>query len=547
MLENLRVDAGRVFVIPFANASAATHNEPQEAHPQRVVVRDARAGRAPSASAPASPIPSTSGPIPRSTCSPSPAPILAGSETRNLNRAYPGIPDGNLTERVAWAHHRAHPARGHRPVLRPARVLARVPGGQRHRGVGGQPGHRVDRHDHPADRGLGLLARAVPAELPRAEPPRVDGPHEHAAHPAGSDQRRPWAGCGGAPTPNWPWWARTSSTWWPRASGALYVPFDENGIPIEMRIGRHLAAIAAIVDAFNTLNPDRSHHRRRLAPAGGPDRERLRAVSALRPRTKVSARRPPRCPATGTDPAPARTGRRASAVAGEIACSIAADRLAAVSRDLHHRHDPHRDVDGIGMAAADRGIRKQDVDHGRVRIEELRDRDAPRGERLPPRLQGVAVVGAVEAHVQGTVHTAGGSQRVVHVGVDQERGLHAVEALLDVDASSGQAWRTMRSGAIPRSTRAGRVRALFHRGLGGEDDDVGPRSAGRHPLRDQVDSALDDADDGRPRRGGELRVVVQDRQGVAGDENDVRGVALLHVLERPAEDADLVLAPGRLL
>jgi hypothetical protein len=39
--------------------------------------------------------------------------------------------------------------------------------------------------------------------------------------------------------------------------GLLYVPFDSEGIPIERRIARHLAAIAAIVDAYNTLVPER--------------------------------------------------------------------------------------------------------------------------------------------------------------------------------------------------------------------------------------------------------------------------------------------------
>ena len=42
------------------------------------------------------------------------------------------------------------------------------------------------------------------------------------------------------------------------AIGAVNVPFDEDGIPIERRIARDLAAIAAIVEAFNLLNPDRA-------------------------------------------------------------------------------------------------------------------------------------------------------------------------------------------------------------------------------------------------------------------------------------------------
>lgn len=39
---------------------------------------------------------------------------------------------------------------------------------------------------------------------------------------------------------------------------AINVPFDEAGIPIEVRVARNLAAIAAIVAAFNDLVPDRA-------------------------------------------------------------------------------------------------------------------------------------------------------------------------------------------------------------------------------------------------------------------------------------------------
>ena len=39
--------------------------------------------------------------------------------------------------------------------------------------------------------------------------------------------------------------------------GAVNVPFDENGIPVERRIARNLAAISAILDAYNMTNPAR--------------------------------------------------------------------------------------------------------------------------------------------------------------------------------------------------------------------------------------------------------------------------------------------------
>src|SRR6185436_7460910 len=37
--------------------------------------------------------------------------------------------------------------------------------------------------------------------------------------------------------------------------GRLFVAFDESGWPLEKRVGRHLAALTEIVNAYNELNP----------------------------------------------------------------------------------------------------------------------------------------------------------------------------------------------------------------------------------------------------------------------------------------------------
>jgi len=36
--------------------------------------------------------------------------------------------------------------------------------------------------------------------------------------------------------------------------GRLFVPFDENGIPLEVRVARHVAAVKALVSSHNELN-----------------------------------------------------------------------------------------------------------------------------------------------------------------------------------------------------------------------------------------------------------------------------------------------------
>jgi hypothetical protein len=46
--------------------------------------------------------------------------------------------------------------------------------------------------------------------------------------------------------------------WYVRAAklGRLYVPYDENGHPIEERVGRHVTAIAEIINSWNWEHPE---------------------------------------------------------------------------------------------------------------------------------------------------------------------------------------------------------------------------------------------------------------------------------------------------
>jgi hypothetical protein len=102
LVENAMMAAGRLIVIPTTNASGFTAGDPQEASP------------------PAFSLPTASGPRwfrygGRGTAVTDQWPdpdiylhhpsgqTLSGSQTRNMNRAFPGRADGNFTERCAWA------------------------------------------------------------------------------------------------------------------------------------------------------------------------------------------------------------------------------------------------------------------------------------------------------------------------------------------------------------------------------------------------------------------------------------------------------------
>lgn len=103
LLERAHVTAGRLIVVPFANMMAFNHNSPQEGHPQsfhftlpdgsrRVFRYGSRATNA-----------IYQWPAPDIYIHEPSGQNLAGSESSNLNRAHPGLPDGNLTQRLAYA------------------------------------------------------------------------------------------------------------------------------------------------------------------------------------------------------------------------------------------------------------------------------------------------------------------------------------------------------------------------------------------------------------------------------------------------------------
>jgi len=102
LAERARSRRGRIIVVPRANASGFTHNFPQEGHPERLSVPTAHGRRTFTYGARAT-NPVHQWPDPQVYTHRGSGQTLSGTETRNLNRAYPGRPDGTLTERIAFA------------------------------------------------------------------------------------------------------------------------------------------------------------------------------------------------------------------------------------------------------------------------------------------------------------------------------------------------------------------------------------------------------------------------------------------------------------
>jgi len=102
LVERARVSAGRLIVVPRANASGFTHTFPQEAHPVSIeVATPGGPRRFPFGARATNPV--HQWPDPQVYTLAGSGQTLSGTETRNLNRAYPGRQDGTLTEQIAYA------------------------------------------------------------------------------------------------------------------------------------------------------------------------------------------------------------------------------------------------------------------------------------------------------------------------------------------------------------------------------------------------------------------------------------------------------------
>jgi len=104
LVERARVQKGRLIVVPHANNSAITDVDPERPGPPAITLttpsgerRFLYGSRRTKASQQGAPDPPTyKHPNPKADES------LPGTEARNLNRAYPGIADGTLTQRIAY-------------------------------------------------------------------------------------------------------------------------------------------------------------------------------------------------------------------------------------------------------------------------------------------------------------------------------------------------------------------------------------------------------------------------------------------------------------
>jgi Succinylglutamate desuccinylase / Aspartoacylase family len=255
LVEAASVSKGRVFVVPFACKSGLTYSDPGEASPQRFEIRT-RGGVRSFRYGSRAINPLDSWPDPDVYVHAQSGQRLSGEETRNLNRAFPGRPDGTLAERVAYgivqlilrervdltidlheampeypnvnvivAHQRALPlaADAQTTMMMDGIQIALSPSPPRLHGLS----HR-ELGDH-------TRTLAVLMETPNIAIGRLRGPTTTATILEGKDPFYVWGG----------------------KLGRLFVLFDETGWPIDVRVGRHVTGVAALVESLSALNPSR--------------------------------------------------------------------------------------------------------------------------------------------------------------------------------------------------------------------------------------------------------------------------------------------------
>lgn len=254
LIENAELSSGTLYVIPRANNSAFTHNDPQEGAPQKLRIKTETGERVFRYGSRAT-NPVNQWPDPDVYIHASSGQQLSGSETRNLNRGYPGREDGTFTEKVCF---------GITKLVKDEKISVTV---DLHEASPEYPvNNAIVAHPKAMDlaselvfgfemqdlairlepspvnlrglthRELGDYTDTLPVlmETPNASQGRLRGRTNEALALTGID----------------PWYVRAQKL------GRLFVPYDEKGHPIEERVGRHLAGIAELALAWTTQHAE---------------------------------------------------------------------------------------------------------------------------------------------------------------------------------------------------------------------------------------------------------------------------------------------------
>lgn len=256
MIENLNIEKGTIYILPRANNSAFTHNDPQEGHPRFFTI-DGKNGPRKFRYGSRVTNPIDQWPDPEIYLHHPSGQKLAGNETRNLNRAYPGKENGNMTEKIAYAiinfinkesidiAFDLHEAAPEYPVVNA------IVASERSEEIASEATMELQFEElnyalEPSPKNFHGLShrewtdftKTFPILLETANPMqgRLRGKSTTALILTGQDKM----------------YLKASEL------NVLKVPYDDNGISLELRVARHLAAVTKIIEVMSSNYPQKA-------------------------------------------------------------------------------------------------------------------------------------------------------------------------------------------------------------------------------------------------------------------------------------------------
>lgn len=253
-IETAVVEKGTIYVIPWTNHSAATHNDPGEGNIQYFTIPTQSGDRTFRFGSRAT-NPVDQWPDPDVYVHNPSGQEMSGSETRNINRAYPGVADGNLTERMAF---------GVAEMIRTENIGLTFDlheASPEYPVINATVAHQ-DAMDIASEGCIELLLSGIEMSLEQS-PTNFHGlTHRELGdftdtmailmETANASQGR----LRGASGVEQAIGGLDKFYVIEEKLGMLAVPFDESGHPIEERVGRHMQGIYEYVKAYNNANPD---------------------------------------------------------------------------------------------------------------------------------------------------------------------------------------------------------------------------------------------------------------------------------------------------
>jgi len=255
LIENVEVEVGRLIVIPHNNASGFTWTEPGLGHPDRFYIETEEGARWFRFGARGT-NPIHQWPDPEIYTHYPSGQSLAPDEVRNLNRCFPGRPDGLLTEKIGY---------GISELIRKENIDVVV---DLHEAPPEKPLiNAIVAHERAADlavltalnlemRDIKLRLESSPVTL-RGLSHRELGDHTDAMSTLLETPNAIQGMIRGRTDANLAVIGKDKQYVKAAALGRTFVPFDEAGHPIEERVARHITTVYEMTNAFTELYPEK--------------------------------------------------------------------------------------------------------------------------------------------------------------------------------------------------------------------------------------------------------------------------------------------------